>query len=672
MRHRLRNFYIFALLAIFLTIAGCSIKPAPKPQVPQSTRVFDVNGQVVASLFQENRVAIPLREIPLDLQRGVLAVEDARFYEHHGLDVIGLGRAVYLNLSAGKVVAGGSTITQQLAKNLYLTHKRTLGRKVRELYFAIQLERSFSKDEILEMYLNQVYFGNGAYGVEVAAQTVFGKPAKELDLAESSLLAGLIRAPSYYTPLRYPERAKLRQAVVLGRMTDLGMITEERAEEVANQPLNYVAGDMTTNNQAPFFVDSVVREVTRLLGDSEEMLYRGGLSIYTALDLNMQKAAQASMAEGLSSLDPNLEGALVAIDPVNGHVRALIGGRDYNKSNFNRATSNNRQPGSSMKPFLYAAAIANGYTQATMIRCEPVSYTLPNGEVYQPADYGDEPYHYRSLTLREAVKKSDNVVAVRLNSQLGPQQMVNVARALGIQSTLRPYLSLPLGTIGVSPLELAAAYSPLVNEGVRVQPVMLLKVVDQNGRTLWQNQPELEQVIDNRIAYLVTDMLRAVMEPGGTGGHLAGIIQRPSAGKTGTTQNLTDAWFAGFTPDLVTSVYIGFDDPKKSVGIPGGRVAGPIWANFMNKALAGSAVRQFTVPPGIVQVMVCSDTGLAACPTCPAPVLMNFLEGTQPYAECFDQLEQQDTGQNVFSRFLPANFKIWDWLLEASRMWAPE
>ncbi|MHB1418126.1 MAG: transglycosylase domain-containing protein [Bacillota bacterium] len=662
-----RRIILIALMTISLTLlvlAGCSVQPAPKPQVPQATRIFDVNGQLVASLFQENRVTIPLKDIPVDLRKAVVAIEDTRFYEHHGVDIFGLGRAVYLNLKAGKVVAGGSTITQQLAKNLYLTQKRTLGRKIKELVLAIDLERSYSKDEILEMYLNQIFFGNGAYGVEVAAQTYFAKPAMDLDLAESALLAGLIRSPANYAPFRHPDRAKLRQKLVLERMAELGMITREKEQVAVSEPLKFAAGDTVKNNHAPFFVDSVVGEISTLLGDSEEILYRDGLSIYTTLNLDMQKAAEASLSDGLSGFDPNLEGALVAIDPSNGHVRAMVGGRDYNKSRFNRATSNNRQPGSAMKPYLYTAALSNGYTQASVIKCEPVSYILPSGEVYQPADYGNVPYHNRYLTLHEAVMISDNVVAVRLNSQLGPQQMVDFGRVMGIQSKLSPFLSLPLGTIGVSPLEMADAYSTLVHDGIRVRPVMILKVVDQNGRILWQSQPDMEQVIDQRVAFLVTDMLRAVMQPGGTGGHLAGIIQRPSAGKTGTTQNQTDAWFVGFTPDLVTSVYVGFDDPSKSVGHPGGRVAGPIWANFMYEALKDTPPRDFAISPGVVQEMICSDSGLVACPSCPSPVLMSFIDGTQPLAECNDQ-QQLNTDQNKSSNFMQDNFNVWEWLRDA-------
>ena len=611
-------------LLVIVSISGCGLEQLPKPQVPQTTVLLDSEGREIDSLYKENRIVVSGAKIPDTLRKAVVSIEDERFYSHFGIDPIGIVRALYKDILAGKIVEGGSTLTQQLAKNLYLTQKKTLARKAKEAFLTLQLERTYTKDEILDMYLNQIYFGQGAYGVEVASRRYFDKGVSELKLWESAMLAALPRAPSYYDPYKRPNVVKKRRDLVLSKMAKLGDISEEDMILAQKQPLELAP--MNKPQQAPYFI----KEVIQILKEKfpEEFIYQGGLKIYTSLDLEMQHAAEKAMEEVLGGQDPELEAALVAMDVETGYIKALVGGRDYRKSQFNRAI-NPRQPGSAMKPFLYAAAIAKGYTEASLIKCEPVEYQLPGEETYKPGDYGDTPYHYRNFTLKEALKISDNVVAVRLNSILGPESMAETANSMGIDTNLPPYLSLPLGTIEVSPLEIATAYSTLANQGLRIKPIYITKVVDRNGQVLLENNPEQEIVMDKSTAYILTDMMESVLKPGGTGSNLRQYLNRPAAGKTGTTNEFREAWFAGFTPEISAAVYVGFDD-RRPVWLPGGSIAGPIWAQFLAEALKDTAKTEFTEPDNMVEVSICLDTGLRATANCPRVMEMSFIEGTEP------------------------------------------
>ncbi|MCL6561147.1 MAG: penicillin-binding protein, partial [Firmicutes bacterium] len=388
-----------------------------------------------------------------------------------------------------------------------------------------------------------------------------------------------------------------------------------------------------------------------------ETLYSGGLTIYTTIDLKMQEAAEQALTQGLSGSDPQLNGALVAVDPKTGYIKAMVGGRDYGKSQLNRSLSK-RQPGSAFKPFLYAAAIDHGYTAGTTITCEPVSFNQAGGGVYQPKDYQGG-YHYRPFTLKEALYTSDNVVAIRLADQVGPSTVAAYARRMGIQSTLRPYLSLPLGTSEVTPLEMAGAFGTLANGGVRSEPYYIRKVVDGAGRILEENRPKLEQALDAKTAYIVTDMLTGVLKPGGTASNIAGIINRPAAGKTGTTEDYRDAWFVGYTPDLAAAVYVGYDEENKGVGLTGGQLAAPIWARFMNEALKDAEPSDFPVPGGIVKVNICADDGLLAGGTNTRVIEAAFVQGTEPTSVCFGTgpaplaQEQKEEKEGFFGRNRP-------------------
>lgn len=622
---------LLLLLILASLVAGCTSLALP-PELPTPSKVFDAQGRLIATLSPQKRIPVPLKDISPYMQQAIVAIEDARFYQHHGIDPVGLLRALYHNIRAGKIVEGGSTITQQLAKNMFLSPERTTRRKIKELWLTIQLERRYSKQEILQMYLNQIYFGQGAYGIEMAARTYFDKSARELDLGESAMLAGIVRAPSLYNPATNLNGARERQSLVLQRMVELGMITPEEAREARQKPLhpqNRLAGQ----TRAAYFVAEIVKYLQEKFPDQPDLAYTGGLHIHTTLDFDVQEAAEKTFQEGFAQQDPALEGALVAYDPRTGHVKAMIGGKDFSRSQFNRALARN-QPGSAFKPFLYAAAIDRGYTAATTVECKPVSYEIPGQPPYQPRDFNGG-YHNRPFTLKEALYTSDNVVAVELNNRLKPQTLVAYARRMGITSPLRPYLSLALGTSEVTPLEMVRAYGPLANGGVLARPLLITKILDQKGRVLEENSPQLQQVLDPKTAYIVTDMLKGVLEPGGTAAAAGALLDRPAAGKTGTTAHFRDAWFVGYTPQLVTAVYIGYDDKSRSVGATGGQLAAPLWAKFMAAALRDEPEDDFPVPEDIVFVDICADDGLRATPFSSRVIKAAFVKGTEPALPSF-------------------------------------
>lgn len=616
------------LLLALLPLALAFSWGLPGLEIPEASVLYDINGRAIKGLAEQNRISVGLNEIAPSFREAIIAVEDKNFYYHHGVDVQGLIRAAYANLRAGRIVEGGSTITQQTAKKLFLSDKKTVWRKIQELYYAILLERRYSKDEILTMYCNTIYFGHGAYGVEVAARTFFGKSATDLTLAESALLAGLPNWPSHYDPYQNPEAAKGRQAVVLGRMVQEGMIGLQQSRQAGQEKLNYHQAGYITGD-APYFVAMVQEYLSEKYG--QQKLYQGGLKVYTTLDLDMQKSANEAYAKGMKDRDPDLQAALVALDVKTGEIRALIGGRDFNRSNYNRVFAR-RQPGSTFKPFMYSLAMDSGLTPASMLECEEISYPVAGQPDYRPEDYGDEPYHWRSFTIKEAIMISDNVIAVRVNNQLGPQAVASHAEKFGFPA-IQPVLSLPLGSTEVSPLELCAGYAVFANQGLYSRPVSILKVVDRKGAVLEEARPTSRRVVDQENAYIITNMLEGVMGPGGTGGGLA-VPGVATAGKTGTTEKRKDAWFVGYNPTTCCAVWVGYDR-ERNVNLTGSAAAGPIWQGFFKGLPGRTGAGDFIKPDDIVEENICLDSGMIAGEGCPRTSTMAFRAGTEPQDVCY-------------------------------------
>jgi 1A family penicillin-binding protein len=604
----------------------------PAGAMPQTTQFVDAEGRLIASMSGGvNRKPVKLSEISPWLIKATLAVEDRRFYQHAGFDLKGLVRAAWVDVRHMSKREGASTLTQQLARNLYLNHQRTWTRKLKEAWYAIRLEQTYSKDEILQMYLNQIYYGHGAYGAEAAAQMYFGKPAKDLTLSESALLAGIPKGPRYYSPYLHPKNAESRRQTVLRAMEDAGVITAGQAEQAIKEKPAVRPPAEEPVQAAPYFVDYVKRVATQKLGIDERLLNEGGLIIRTTLDLNMQKAAEEAVKSGLPD-QSQLQAALIAIDPRNGYIKAMVGGRSYKANQYNRVFTTTRQPGSSFKPILYASALERRVvTPSTRFRSEPTIFYYDNyREIYRPSNYGDR-YAHKEITLRQAIKASDNIYAVNTIMQTGPEEVMSMARRLGITSKLKAVPSLALGTFPVSPMEMARAYSAFAAGGKLPEPLAILRIEDRSGRVLYEAKPRQTQVMDPAVAYVTTRLLQSVLEPGGTGHRISGMLKRPVAGKTGTTDS--DGWFVGYTPELSAAVWVGYDRGR-AVTSSEARRAAPIFANFIEAALKERPPADFEAPEGVVSVYVDPESGMLAGPGCPRPVLETYLTGTQPEEFC--------------------------------------
>lgn len=570
-----------------------------------TSRVYAANGELIASLFQENRAYVPLAQIPKVLQQAVIAIEDERFHQHRGVDPEAIARAAWRNLTRQALVEGGSTITQQLARNLFLTPRPTVDRKIQEMLLAIEIERRLTKDEILERYLNQVYFGRGAYGVEMASRVFFGKSVRDLGLPGAAYLAGVIQAPGRFARADQFDAAKRRQAQVLARMRDLGFITPQQAEEAkrARLVLRTAPANLgMTGIRAPYFVSYLIPFLVQRYG--EETVYGGGLRIHTTLDVRMQSIAQQTITRGVAEARRAglrlSQAALVAIDPRTGHIKAMVGGTDFRKTPFNRAWQARRQPGSAFKTFVYTAALENGVSPDRLLPDEPVEYRIAGFGYWRPQNYDGT--HWGPVTLRRAMEHSRNIPAVRMTEELGPHAVVATARRMGILSTLQPNLSLALGTSEVTPLEMASAHGTLATNGISAQPMAITRVMDPSDRILEEVIPQRRVALAPEVAYVMTDILRGVILRG-TG--RAAQIGRPAAGKTGTTDDYRNAWFVGYTPNLVVAVWVGNDDNTPMNRVTGGSVPARLWARFMRAALEGSRPVDFERPENVVAHRVC-------------------------------------------------------------------
>ncbi len=694
------------------------------------TTLYGDDDQPFASLFEERRVLVPLPEVPAHVKQALLAVEDAHFYEHHGVNPWAILRASWANLRALHTVEGGSTLTQQLARLLFLTPERSLPRKIKEALLALQIERRYPKDKILELYINQVYLGHGAYGFEAAARTYFGKSVRDLSLGEAAMIAGLPSGPTKYSPILEAERARRRRGHVLSRMVRAGYITRARAEVAAKEPLP-VDRFLRGSRAAPYFIEYVRQQIEERYGTFA--VYHGGLKVYTTLNPRLQRAAEDAVSQGLREIDrargfhrptisaaeptppafvilkvgeivtgtvarvqpaaievqvgryrgnipfealawtrlknpaeaftegmplklqvlavdeprhiarfgleqdPSMEAAFLALDPRTGGIKAMVGGYSFERSKFNRAVQAKRQPGSSFKPFVYGAAFERGFTASTLLEDAPITFRFRvNGHPIQwsPGNYD---HKYRGLTtLRRGLEHSVNVMAVRLIQRVGVDPVIEFAREAGIQSVLRRELVLALGVSEVTLLEMVSAYGVFAAGGVRYEPNAIRRVADHQGRTLDEFIPEGKQVLRPDVVFVLTNVLRGVVERG-TGSRLR-ALNRPLAGKTGTTDRATDAWFIGYTPSLAAGVWVGYDE-KRSLGPheTSAHLAVPIWLRFGQEAFRGTAVEDFQPPEGVVMALMDGITGRPASPGDRTATREYFIQGTEPRIAAADQ-----------------------------------
>ncbi len=784
-RHFFRKFLLWSfLLGFILVLMGAAASVGVYfylsknlPQIssltqyhpPIITTVYSDDGRKIAEFFEERRIIKPLEEMPSALINAFIAAEDSRFYKHKGIDFYSILRAFFKNLEAGTIVQGGSTITQQVTKSFLLTPQKTYTRKIKEAILAYRIDKAFNKKEILYLYLNQIYLGHGAYGVEAAAENYFGKSISELNLAECAILAGLPQAPSKYSPFRHPERAKQRQIYVLNRMVAEGYIPQSKASEAINTEVEIKPRRNLYIEQIPYYTEQVRRYVEEKYG--REVLYTQGLKIYTAANIEMQNIAQDEIVKGLYELDkrqgfrgplkrlapeeiesfsekiqaelekdplvvgrttkgvvikvdnknktvtvrignslgkialadmewarkpdievayyevkvkrpsealtsgdviwvkvkekteesdvwqlaleqePEAQAALLCLEAETGFVKAIVGGRDFRDSQFNRAFQSRRQPGSAFKPLIYAAALDKHYEEEPERFYTPASVIIDSPIVFkdEERDFTWKPKNYKErffgpTLMRDALAKSRNVVTIKILQDIGIDYAIEYANKLGIHSDLSKDLSIALGSSGVSLLELTKAYSVFANRGYLIEPVFITKIEDRDGNVLEEMSPERIKVIDETTAYLMTHLLEGVVKHG-TGWRVK-ALNRPVAGKTGTTNNLFDAWFMGYTARYITGTWVGFDDEAPlGKSETGSRAASPIWLGFMQRIVADKTPKIFEVPEGVVFTQIDAETGLLPIPESKETVFVCFKEGTEPTEYSLKPGEIADTSE---------------------------
>jgi penicillin-binding protein 1A len=715
-------------------------------QPPVITTVYSDDNRKIGEFYKERRIVLPLSKMPPMLKEAFISAEDARFYKHKGIDILSIIRAFFKNIEAGTIVQGGSTITQQVTKSFLLTPEKSYTRKIKEAILAYRIDKTFTKEEVLFLYLNQIYLGHGAYGVEAASENYFGKSARELNLAECAMLAGLPQAPSRYSPFKHPERAKQRQIYALNRMVAEGHITNIQATEAINQVLDIKPRRNWYIEEVPIYTEHVRRYVEKKYGP--DVLYKGGLQIYTAVNIEMQKIAREEIEKGLIDMDkrqgyrgplehlkpediesfskelqielekapidegmivtgvvievdnisdkvsvrigntlgtikiedmrwarrpnpevayyqarvmnpgdvlsvgdviqvkvkeknkdtdqwrlaleqePKVQAALLCVESESGYVKVMVGGKDFSKSQFNRAIQSRRQPGSAFKPIIYAAALDKGYTPATMIIDSPIVFQDTERDfTWKPRNYKEK--FYGPTLFRTALTKSRNVVTIKILRDIGIDYTIDYARKLGITSDLSRNLSIALGSSGISLLELVQSYSVFNNMGYLVGPVFITRIVDRDGNAIEEISPQREKAIEQSTAYIMTNLLEGVIKYGT--GHRVRALKRPAAGKTGTTNTFNDAWFVGYTPRYTTGTWVGFDD-RTSLGKSetGSRSASPIWLGFMKRILEEKPVRVFQVPEGVIFSKIDAETGLLPIPESKKTLFECFKEGTVP------------------------------------------
>lgn len=635
-----------AVLTISLLLLYLYQTSLPPAISDRNSQLIDIDGAAIAvfSSGERNRQPVELNDISPWLVKATLAVEDRKFYDHTGFDVKGMMRALFVNLKEMDKVQGASTLTQQLARNLYLSHERTWTRKLKEAMYTAQLEMNYSKEEILNMYLNEIYYGKGAYGIEAASKMYFGKSASKLNLAESAILAGIPKGPTYYSPFNHMKNAKDRQKTVLSAMVQTKVITQAQADNAYEQMLTFQSEQQrVTSDKAPYFRDYVRNVVTNELGFEENLLEHGGLRIYTTIDMHAQQAAEAAVSSELKE-SPDLEAALISIDPRNGYIKAMVGGANYMNSQYNHVFASTRQPGSSFKPIMYLSALSSQkMTPMSIFKSEPTLFHYDNNrKTYSPKNFGDK--YNGDIDMRKAIAASDNIYAVNTILKVGADEVIELGKKLGITSPMAAVPSLALGTSPISPFEMASAFAVISNQGAKQPPIAVLKITDEQGNVLY-TAPEAkqEQIVEPAAAYVLTHLLESVFEAGGTGNRVSYTIKRPVAGKTGTTS--TDAWLVGYTPELSTAVWVGYDQGK-ILETAGSRKAAPIFAKFTEKALEKVPPKIFPIPDRVVSVYIDPESGKLATSDCPNKRLEVFIQGTEPTETCSaHSQEEQSTEQ---------------------------
>jgi penicillin-binding protein 1A len=649
--------YAFAFLVMVLVLlwANPQLPEVEKIEAfkpPQATTLYDRHGRVIYQFFEERREYVSLSEISPALSDAFISLEDRRFYRHWGIDIRRTFTSLIVNLLSFRVRQGGSTITQQLARNMFLGHERTIKRKILEFALALKLEATFTKDEILERYLNQIYFGEGVYGVQSASKFFFGKNAKDVDINDAALLAGLPKNPKGYSPYKYPQRAEARRKIVLSAMLDNGVINKRTYDSLLKNPPKLQPRPKTTfGGDAPYFAELVRLYVAEKYG--EDFLYRGGGKIYTTLDLDLQRIANDVIRTSLDSYEKKwkflkpkyseykggepkyLQAALIAYDTLGG-ILAYVGGRDFQHSQFDRVRQAKRQPGSAFKVFVYTAAFSKGYSPGDTIRDEPIEMIDELGRIWSPKNY-DEKYE-GLMNLRRALALSKNIPAVKLTLDVGPSYVADIARKMGITSNIKPYPSMALGGIEVTLWDITRAFGTLMDKGKRFNPYFITRIEDVYGNILEENNPSLVQVLDPNVAKMTTYAMTYVVCCGTASNSSAygwDNSRIPAAGKTGTTDDYKDTWFIGFSPYMVVGVWVGYDSLRVIFqGATGSELAVPIWAKFMVQAHKNLPRKNFEYSGPFVFVNICQQSYKLANGSCPKKALEMFWAGKEPQENC--------------------------------------
>jgi penicillin-binding protein 1B len=635
-------------LSVEITCSGDRIRSIVNTDNQTELARLSLKPELLSNVFNEDREKrrlVSYRDLPRHLVNAVLASEDRRFFLHSGIDPVRIIKALIIDIKAGDTIQGASTLTQQFVKNYFLTPEKTWKRKLTDIYMAILLEQRLSKRKIFELWANEVYLGQrgsfGIVGFGEAAGAFFGKSVKDLTLGESAILAGIISAPNRYTPLRHPERAMIRRDLVLGKMADYGMISAEELNTAKSEPIDVKPSSVMNYSDAPYFVDYLQVILSEDLGDI--LPERTPTKIYTSLDMDLQRAAFESIKEGLVELDEHfatgqraippgtVQASLIAVDPRNGRILSMIGGRNYGDSQFNRITQSRRQPGSIFKPFVFAAAIETAYTSPTPLTVsstfldEPTKFPYDD-QLYEPKNFKEE--YLGEVTLRQAIAKSLNIATIKIAEEVGYQKIAELAHRLGLKEQVRPYPALAIGAFEATPLEIIAAYTAFANGGMLTQLNPIIKMVDPYGNVLFQPEIESQRALTSEVTFMLTSLMQTVMNSGTGAGVRSRGFRLAAAGKTGTSH---DGWFAGFTPDLLCIVWVGFDD-NLELKLSGAQSALPIWASFMNRAVALRPLlgEEFDQPENICQVEIDPTTGLLATDQCQYRRTEFFIKGTEP------------------------------------------